>query len=368
MKQILFAVLTCASICFSCTRERDMVVGVTNPIDSDRSGETVEVSWSEVQTALPEAAAGKLFVLNQAGDTLPCQVVTAGMGQPQSLIFQVSLSANATESFRICSSDDSVRFAPQVFGRFVPERMDDFAWENNLIGYRMYGPALQATGEISNGIDVWQKRTSKLVVDQWYKNGDYHVDHGEGLDCYKVGRTLGAGAMAPYLNDTIWLGNNYVTYKVLDNGPIRVSFELTYAPYLAGSDSVVEKRIISLDANTRFNRVTEIYDRSMPVVAGIVLREGGERIETEHYVAYWEPECGADGNTGIGMIFPEKMVSSLENCGHLLAEASVEANQPFTYYTGAGWSKAGTEDADAWFDEVDEAYVKLSNPLQVKIR
>lgn len=68
------------------------------------------------------------------------------------------------------------------------------------------------------------------------------------------------------------------------------------------------------------------------------------------------------------MIFPEKMVSSLENCGDLLAEASVEANQPFTYYTGAGWSKAGTEDADAWFDEVDEAYVKLSNPLQVKIR
>ena len=106
----------------------------------------------------------------------------------------------------------------------------------------------------------------------------------------------------------------------------------------------------------------------MPVAAGIVLREGGERIETEHYVAYWEPECGADGNTGIGMIFPEKMVSSLENCGHLLAEASVEANQPFTYYTGAGWSKAGTEDADAWFDEVDEAYVKLSHPLQVKIR
>ena len=172
MKQILFAVLTCASICFSCARERDMVVDVTNPIDSDRSGETVEVSWSEVQTALPEAAAGKLFVLNQAGDTLPCQVVTAGMGQPQSLIFQVSLSANATESFRICSSDDSVRFAPQVFGRFVPERMDDFAWENNLIGYRMYGPALQATGEISNGIDVWQKRTSNLVVDHWYKNGD----------------------------------------------------------------------------------------------------------------------------------------------------------------------------------------------------
>ena len=98
MKQILFAVLTCASICFSCARERDMVVDVTNPIDLDRSGETVEVSWSEVQTALPEAAAGKLFVLNQAGDTLPCQVVTAGMGQPQSLIFQVSLSANATPS------------------------------------------------------------------------------------------------------------------------------------------------------------------------------------------------------------------------------------------------------------------------------
>lgn len=71
MKQILFAVLTCASICFSCARERDMVVDVTNPIDSDRSGETVEVSWSEVQTALPEAAAGKTLCVESVGRYAP---------------------------------------------------------------------------------------------------------------------------------------------------------------------------------------------------------------------------------------------------------------------------------------------------------
>ena len=232
----------------------------------------------------------------------------------------------------------------------------------------MYGPALQATGEISNGIDIWQKRTRDLVVDKWYKNGDYHTDHGEGLDCYKVGRTLGAGAMAPYLNDTVWLGNNFVESRILDNGPIRITFELTYAPYRVGDRPVTEKRIISLDANTRFNRVTEIYDRSMEAAAGIVLRDGGERMQDGHCIAYWEPAAGNDGNTGIGVVFPEGIAQSVENCGHLLALTSVKANEPFTYYTGAGWSKAGTEDAKAWFEEVKNESARLAAPLVVDIR
>ena len=42
----------------------------------------------------------------------------------------------------------------KVFGRHVPERKDDFAWENDRIAFRMYGPALEADGEISSGIDV----------------------------------------------------------------------------------------------------------------------------------------------------------------------------------------------------------------------
>ncbi len=365
MKLILLAVASCALTWASCTRE--LVVEVTNPTGLERIYETVEIPWAKVESALPGVAPQEVVVLTPDGDTLPCQAVTLGEETPQSLIFQISLIGDASEKYQIRKGRPAPP-TPQVFGRLVPERMDDFAWENNLIGFRMYGPALQATGEISNGIDIWQKRTRDLVVDKWYKNGDYHTDHGEGLDCYKVGRTLGAGAMAPYLNDTVWLGNNFVESRILDNGPIRITFELTYAPYRVGDRPVTEKRIISLDANTRFNRVTEIYDRSMEAAAGIVLRDGGERMQDGHCIAYWEPAAGNDGNTGIGVVFPEGIAQSVENCGHLLALTSVKANEPFTYYTGAGWSKAGTEEAKAWFEEVKNESARLAAPLVVDIR
>ena len=85
--------------------------------------------------------------------------------------------------------------------------------------------------------------------------------------------------MAPYGNDSIYLGNNYISYKILDQGPIRLTFELTYAPYtIYDGQPVTEKRIISLDASNRFNKITEQYSRPVDVAAGITLREGGDRM------------------------------------------------------------------------------------------
>ena len=71
------------------------------------------------------------------------------------------------------------------------------------MAFRIYGQALVPIDGPSNGIDLWYKRTSDLIIDKWYANdlagiASYHNDNGEGLDDYKVGRTLGAGAMAPY--------------------------------------------------------------------------------------------------------------------------------------------------------------------------
>lgn len=39
-------------------------------------------------------------------------------------------------------------------GKYYPERLDDVAWENDLGGFRAYGPALQARGERGFGYDL----------------------------------------------------------------------------------------------------------------------------------------------------------------------------------------------------------------------
>ena len=134
----------------------------------------------------------------------------------------------------------------------------------------------------SNGMDFWTKRTEALIIDKWYENdlsgkASYHRDHGEGLDFYKVGRTLGLGMTAPFDNDTLCLGDNFVSYEILDNGPLRISFKLTYDPYPAGDHQIQETRFISLDAYQLFNRVTKVFETDAPELAlatGIVMEQG----------------------------------------------------------------------------------------------
>ena len=127
----------------------------------------------------------------------------------------------------------------------MPERKDDFAWENQLVTYRIYGPALQATGEITSGIDVWSKRIPHFIIDDFYKRDaegsrthdpalSYHKDNGIGVDSYDVGPTQGCGGTAIYANGRLYPSKNYAHVRILAQGPIRFAFEATYEPWNAG--------------------------------------------------------------------------------------------------------------------------------------
>ena len=374
-KLICLAVLFFALL--SCSKEQGLTVSVKNPTALDRNLETVEVRWKQLTEKLQGATSNNVLVYDASGQEIPSQVIFEGGKEPVALIFQASVQPNAETVFTV-KLGQPASYTKQAYGRFVPERMDDYAWENNLVGHRMYGPALEATGEISNGIDTWVKRTNELLIDEWYKTGDYHKDHGKGMDCYKVGRTLGSGAMAPYIDGKMVLANNYIKQQTLDNGPIRISFRLEYAPFQVGQDEVTETRTISLDANSHFNRIEEVYAGSpedMAVVAGIVTRpEPGDTLmdASNGVVAYWEPQNNDNGDNnghiGIGLIFPGNMTDVFAEQGHLLALTTYpRAGKPFVYYMGTGWSKAGIESAQAWFDMVNNENAKVKNPLVVKI-
>ena len=57
----------------------------------------------------------------------------------------------------------------KVMAREVPERADDFVFENNLVAGRFYGKALEGN-PTSPGIDIWVKMPGALVANDWYKN------------------------------------------------------------------------------------------------------------------------------------------------------------------------------------------------------
>ena len=236
-----------------------------------------------------------------------------------------------------------------VYGRFIEERKDDFAWENDRVAFRIYGAALIATDGPSNGLDIWYKRTSDLIINKWYKNDlenglSYHEDHGEGLDDYKVGRTLGAGAMAPYVGDSLWLNENFVAQEILENGPLRVTFKLTYKDIEVARKTFGESRTFSLDAGSQLTKVRQEYgtDTAIPVAAGIVKRADSDVVvHNDNYLIYTEVGPNA-GEVFVGLLFPDG-INHIENNDHALAITNYQPNRPLTYYTGYGWTKFGFE-------------------------
>jgi hypothetical protein len=387
MKRLLCA-LTAIALLASCAG-RQMKITVTNPLNMERLSETVEIPYNDIRRQLGEAT---YVVTDTAGNEIPSQVLYEGAETPQKLIFQASVQPETSAVYYIREGAPKA-YVQHTHGRFAPERYDDYIWENDRIAFRVYGEALIAKDGPSNGIDAIMKRTNAMILDKLYndyfeKKQSYHIDHGEGVDCYNVKRSLGDGAMAPYAGDTLWLGNNFTGYKTLDNGPIRTSFRLTYDTLLVSGLPVVETRVFSLDAGQQLNKITVIFNGApdkMPVAAGIVLKKDGLPAEAPNadpnhrptlqpekgYIVYSEQGDRVKPQYDNGIIytaavFPHPLNAAKLAQRHVLAVAGY-AQGGVTYYAGAGWNKWDFDTPDCWINYVDAFSRKLRQPLQVGI-
>jgi hypothetical protein len=380
--------LTFFAVCLaSCTRDATFRVTVDNPGDYDRTDELVEIPLNALQGRVLLGNGQTFVVKNSGGETVASQITHDGK-----LIFQAGVKAKKTAVYTI-SAGEPQTFRPKTYGRFVPERKDDFAWENDRVAFRIYGPALIAVDGPSNGLDLWYKRTSDLIIDKWYRDDiagirSYHEDHGEGQDDYKVGRTLGGGMMAPYVGEKLWLNENFAKQELLENGPLRTTFILIYNDIDVEGKSFAESRTFSLDAGSQLTKVVQSYgtDETIPVAAGIVKRNGEDAIlksKTKRGTAtliYAEPASETVGNVYVGMVFPgglngtaidsytitHAITGKEETHSHLLGVTTCRPGTPITYYTGFGWSKYGFPSVEDFETYVGRFAESLDNPLIVK--
>lgn len=375
MKKLFLSFATVLLMASCCQKEMNVII--QNNADFARSSETVEISWADVQAKLNLKAGDSIVILNAEGKQIPYQVLTEGTDAPQKLIFQTDIPASQKAEYKI-EKGSPAHFDSKAFARFVPERKDDFAWENDRVAFRVYGPALKVTDGPNNGIDAWTKRTDNLIIDEWYhrqevEGKNYHSDYGTGCDYYAVGRSLGAGAAAPYANDTIWLGENFESYKVLDNGPIRTSFRLIYGAYDVNGKAVSEVKTITLDAGSQLSKMVIDYsnDSVMDVAAGIVKRAEGDSVyfsADKVFAAYKDQANAKNGTTFLALVSPTQFNDTKIDCGHVLGTMTVSPEQDAVYYFGFGWDKWGFDSFDKWIEYVTQFNAKLKNPLEVTIK
>lgn len=362
--------------------EPSLRVNVTNQLDRTRPLETVELPAALLGAAFRAEDLPRVHVTAAGGahEELVQAVDLDGDGAFDQVVFQTGFEPRATRTFDLTLGG---RTAPRkedfrVYGRFVRERFDDFAWENDRVAHRVYGPALETWEKeplTSSGIDVWVKRTRALVVNDWYMVDDYHRDHGEGGDFYSVGPSRGCGGTGVFKDGRLFVSRNFRSSKVLANGPIRLVFELQYAPWEAGTALVSETKRVVLDASSHFNRIESIVtmhgSNGTTWAVGIKKAKDAEvRCARElGIVRTWEPLKEPNGNLGCAVVIdPAHIHSLVEADGNVLFVVAPDGPEPITYFAGSAWDKGGDVPGMAsWDNMIDDLAHRWRSPLKIEL-
>jgi len=403
-----------------------VVVTVTNDLDIARPAETIIIPFAQILQLLdpehanaqywqnranyPKVRFDNLLVKDAAGNAVPSQVTNLDTKGGRNyiyneVIFQHDFAAGEKKAtFTIEAVDTQVPPYPaKVFGRFVPDRLDDFAWENDLIAHRIYGPGLElpsAGPDLmpfgGSGIDVWSKRFPYFIINRWYgkDHNALHTDTGEGLDMYETGQARGDGGTGVWddQNKTLYVSHDFRTQKVMANGPIRLVFELGYEPWDAGNGvKVSETKHFTMDAGHYLDEIESTFTvtGADEVTIGIGLTEHTSRSdnaqvmpannEQNQWESVWEI-YRANGQFGTGLVLApgtkfagfarsqknEPASNGLRPDDLMLVK--VKNGDTIRYYAGAAWENLGSvKTGEQWSAYLTAWSQRLRSPVKVSV-
>ena len=369
-------------------KEDTITIKVKNTLKKERSNETVVLTkeFLKIKDLTSLGIRDK-----KSGELQVTQTVDIdGDGVMDELLFQPKIAAKSKREYTIFQISENQRPKTEDFcySRFVPERTDDYAWENNKVAFRTYGPRAQKMiednikgGTLSSGIDGWLKRVEYPIINKWYEKttkgiGSYHQDTGEGLDNFHVGDSRGIGGVAVKIDSIYYISKNFTSWKTITTGPIRTSFILTYADWDAAGNKITETKKISLDYGNYLSKFEIMVSGTKEVSAGITLHDKKGKIGSnfkEGWLAYWEPL--QDSEIGTGIVVPNKKLIGIENyltskpdLSNHYGTIKVEDNKAI-YYAGFGWKKQGTfTSKETWESYLSLFAQKINNPLIVTLK
>ncbi len=374
MKQYLL--LLAASLCFLHAEARKpadktssssvQTITIENPTADQRS-ELISISAQQ----LGVKPRSNIVVRDVFGIEQPTQWTYDG-----NLLFSIFVRPNGKTTYTVQQGSPAIFTQSWVNGRHYPDRLDDIAFENDRIGFRLYGPELQRRGEKGFGHDVWVKRTTELMLDELYRNNGrilFHLDYGKALDCYAVGPTLGCGTPAMLRDGKIVFPWCYKTYKILDKGPLRFTVQVNFA---TSADGTTEHRILSLDKGSNFCEATVWYDgvnQPVDIAAGLAIRPSQPDgvVIADDYVHYADPTIDPQRHQCqiyVALLFPGTPVTITQQQGHALGILKNYQGGRFHYYFGAAWSEFDVRSQAEWQLRIQGFMQARKQPLKISVQ
>jgi hypothetical protein len=227
-------------------------------------------------------------------------------------------------------------------------QMEGPAWENDIIAFRNYYDA-------RNGIDIYGKRTHEMVLDSVGLPGrNYHELADWGMDILKVGNSLGAGAIAIGIGDSLYRVGpcEEGRLRIISQGPVRSVFEMIYKNVPAGDRVYSVIHQISIYAGEDFYRSSvRVNDLKgdEELVTGIVdmhaLAAEKYDIGDKKAMSTWGKQTMNGEILGMAVIFPasefkrfwEAPVKGSGVINTHLVSLALSADKPTRYNFMAAW-------------------------------
>lgn len=386
-KTLLF--LSVSIVFLSCSQEKkNTIITVKNTLDFERTFETIEIKKSSLKVddlstvGIKNQKTGKLQVTQLVDNDED--------GSMDEILFQPTIAANSEVNFEVVSvtKAEQPKAENLCYSRFVPERTDDYTWENDRVAFRVFGPNAQYRAEnnlpqptLSSGVDAWLKKVNHPIINNWYKKeteteGTYHEDTGEGLDNFHVGVSRGVGGIAVKVDSTYYFSKNYTKWRTITTGPLRTSFYLEYESWDANGKTIKESKIISLDLGSNLSKFSTNIEGTDTIAAGLTLHEKDGEVtgNTKNgWVSYWQPH--ADSELGTAIVADKNTFKAFEkydvetkDLSNAYAHLNVNNNK-VVYYAGFGWKVRGKFNSkQEWESYLNTFSKQINNPLEVTIK
>jgi len=400
---ILFILLVSV---FSCKHREEIHLRFSNTSDLPRTDEVVQISYNDLQELAGEIPAGSLPLFILDSDTLISQNIDLDKdGIPETILVEISLDPKSSRDVKMIHVRDSnfPSFPPKTNLHFAfkssPEIEIDTAtrvqttdtqvtqkvfqlegpvWENDKVGFRNYF-------DLRNGMDIFGKRVSGMLLDTIGLGGDYHTLNPWGMDILKVGNSLGAGSVALDMGGKLYrIGDNgYGKFERVYEGPLRSEFRFDFDNWRADGKIIQITQFIRITAGI-YGFESDVYsstgDSSVMLVAGIVNKLSNalyhEQVSPGYMlIATHDRQSENDAFLGMGILVPYSQYveyAEAPDTGEGITETyyakiRMSPGVPSKFYFYAGWetTEPAFGEMAAFISMIKKDALKLEYPVQI---
>lgn len=405
--KIFFAIMLFL-VSANAAQEKSFIIKVTNPIAKERIDATVSLSSKDIISSHSDFNLGAFSIFD--GSTEVVYQIEKNKTKGEQILVTLNMKPNETKELKFFIGRKPAEFPNKTYAEIamkknlqhdgkkfrgtkftnvnkvkVPAIHTDHdalfkyegpGWESEKVGYRFYLDWRNAT-------DIFGKKVNDLVLskvgvtDTLGLNEDsYHTMQNWGMDIFKVGTSLGIGALGMYSDGKVNMVSktDSVLCQVSKNGPVKSEIRTNYFGWLVGDNKYNLESRFSITAGSRLTKNAVTIDgEAENLVTGLAKYAGTNLTKLDPkkgwgYLALYGKQSLSGDKLGIAILFKKKdLIELTEDAVSQIVKLKPN-NGKLEYYFCAAWEQepGGIKTQEEFDKYLLTVVEELNNPLTIE--